>query len=95
MNRFFHSVVLAAALILSTAYTSQAMDLPSAATMTTQKFEFISSGNRLSGFIDAPAGGAARAMIVIIHGYGKTDVSPDARHITTYAAGSSSSGSPR
>lgn len=47
MNRFFHSVVLAAALILSTAYTSQAMDLPSAATMTTQKFEFISSGNRL------------------------------------------------
>lgn len=42
--------------------------------MTTQKFEFVSNGNRLSGFIDVPAGGAARAMIAIIHGYGKTDV---------------------
>jgi len=42
--------------------------------MTTQKFEFVSNGNRLSGFVDVPANGAARAMIVIIHGYGKTNV---------------------
>ena len=47
---------------------------PASATMTTQKFEFVSNGNRLSGFVDLPVGGAARAMIVIIHGYGKTDV---------------------
>ena len=47
---------------------------PTSATMTTQKFEFVSNGNRLSGFADLPVGGAARAMIVIIHGYGKTDV---------------------
>ena len=80
MNCFFHSVALAAAFTLSTASTSQAMDLPSAATMTTQKFEFISGGNRLSGFIDAPAG-APRAMIVIIHGYRVTDVS---RHTSYY-----------
>ena len=73
MNRVFHSVVLAAALFLSTACTSQAHQ-PSFATMTTQRFEFISSGNRLSGFVDVPADGAARAMIVIIHGYGKSDV---------------------
>jgi hypothetical protein len=74
MNRAFHSVALAAALFLSTAFTSPATHEPSAATMTTQRFEFVSNGNRLSGFVDVPAGGAARAMIVIIHGYGKTDV---------------------
>jgi alpha-beta hydrolase superfamily lysophospholipase len=74
MNRAFHSVALAAALFLSTAFTSSATHQPSAATMTTQRFEFVSNGNRLSGFVDVPAGGAARAMIVIIHGYGKTDV---------------------
>jgi alpha-beta hydrolase superfamily lysophospholipase len=74
MNRAFHSVVLAAALFLSTAFTSPATGQPSAPTMTTQRFEFVSNGNRLSGFVDVPAGGAARAMIVIIHGYGKTDV---------------------
>jgi hypothetical protein len=42
--------------------------------MTTQRFEFLSNGNRLSGTVDVPSGGAARAMIVIIHGYVKTDV---------------------
>jgi pimeloyl-ACP methyl ester carboxylesterase len=74
MKRVFHSVVLAAALLLITARTSEAMLQPSAAIMTTQEFEFVSNGNRLSGFVDVPASGAARAMIVIIHGYGKTDV---------------------
>jgi len=74
MNRTFHSVALAAALFLSTAFTSPATRQPSAATMTTQRFEFASNGNQLSGFVDVPAGGAARAMIVIIHGYGETDV---------------------
>ena len=67
-------VELAAALLLSTACTAQSMQQPSVATMTTQRFEFVSNGNRLSGFVDVPAGGPARAMIVIIHGYGKTDV---------------------
>ena len=74
MNRIFHSVVLAAALLLCNARTAQAMQQPSAAAMTTQSFEFVSNGNRLSGFLDVPAGGVTRAMIVIIHGYGKTDV---------------------
>jgi hypothetical protein len=59
MNRAFHSVALAAALFLSTAFTSPATHQPSAATMTTQKFEFVSNGNGLSGFVDLPAGGAA------------------------------------
>ncbi len=45
-----------------------------AAPMNTQRFEFVSDGNRLSGFVDVPADGAARAMIVIVHGYGETDV---------------------
>jgi hypothetical protein len=74
MNRIFHSVVLAAAFLLFRVGTSPAMDQAPAATMTTQRFEFVSNGNRLSGFVDVPAGGTARAMIVIIHGYGKTDV---------------------
>jgi pimeloyl-ACP methyl ester carboxylesterase len=61
-------------LITSLAERAPATHHPSAATMTTQRFEFISNGDRLSGFVDVPAGGAPRAMILIIHGYGKTDV---------------------
>ena len=74
MNRAFHSPALAAALFLFTACMSPATGQSSAATMTTQKFGFVSNGNRLSGLVDVPAGGAAQAMIVIIHGYGKTDI---------------------
>ena len=44
------------------------------AAMTTQKFEFASNGHKLSGFVDVPAGGTARGMLLIIPGYGKTDV---------------------
>jgi hypothetical protein len=69
MKHVFHSVVL-----LLAALCMSAADQPTSATMTTQKFEFVSNGNRLSGFVDLPAGGAARAMIVIIHGYDRTDV---------------------
>lgn len=46
----------------------------SPAAMKTQDFAFVSVGNRLSGFIDLPADGAPHAVIVIIHGYGETDV---------------------
>lgn len=42
--------------------------------MNTQAFKFTSDGQRLSGFIDVPANEPAQAMIVIIPGYGKTDV---------------------
>ncbi len=73
-HRAFHSVALTAALFLSTAFQLPTTFRLSAAAMTTQRFEFLSNGNSLSGFVDVPAGGAARAMIVIIHGYGKTDV---------------------
>lgn len=45
-----------------------------AASMATQPFEFMSDGHRLSGFVDAPTTGKARAMLLIIPGYGKTDV---------------------
>jgi pimeloyl-ACP methyl ester carboxylesterase len=74
MSRVFHSVVLAAALLFSTTWMSTAAHQPPAATTTTQRFDFVSNGNRLSGFVDVPAGGVARATIVIVHGYGKTDV---------------------
>jgi pimeloyl-ACP methyl ester carboxylesterase len=44
------------------------------AVMTTQPFEFISGDNRLSGFLDVPVDRDAKATVIIIHGYGKTDV---------------------
>jgi len=44
------------------------------AAMNTQRFEFVSAGNRLSGFVDTPADGAAKALVIIIQGYGETDV---------------------
>jgi pimeloyl-ACP methyl ester carboxylesterase len=73
MNRVLYSAAVAATLFLSAVCASSVAQQPSAS-MTTQKFEVVSNGNRLAGFVDIPTGGAARAMIVIIHGYGKTDV---------------------
>jgi hypothetical protein len=72
MNRIFH-FMLAGALLLLAAWASPAEAVP-AAVMQTQRFEFVSNGNRLSGFIDVPASGVAQALIVIVHGYGETDV---------------------
>ena len=45
-----------------------------AAGMKTQNFEFVSAGKHLSGFVDLPADGTARATILIVPGYGRTDV---------------------
>lgn len=61
---------------LSMAYaqSSLATSATSVATMNTRRFDFVSAGVRLSGFVDTPAAGAAQALIVILHGYGKTDV---------------------
>lgn len=42
--------------------------------MRTSRFAFVSNGKRLVGFLDSPRQRAARAMIVIVHGYGQTDV---------------------
>jgi pimeloyl-ACP methyl ester carboxylesterase len=47
---------------------------PPPTTMNTQNFEFVSAGNRLSGFVDVPADGNAHAMLAIIQGYGESDV---------------------
>lgn len=72
MKRRSLLAMLAAAPMLA----SRAVAAPAAAetAMTTQRFEFVSDGKRLSGFIDVPPGGAARATIMIIPGYGRTDV---------------------
>ena len=72
MNRIFHPAVIGAVLFLSATCTFAGMNQSSP--MTTTTFEFVSHGHRLSGFADMPASGTAQAMIVIIHGYGKTDV---------------------
>jgi pimeloyl-ACP methyl ester carboxylesterase len=42
--------------------------------MTTHPFSFVSEGRRLSGLVDVPAKGAVRATVIIVHGYGATDV---------------------
>jgi len=42
-------------LITGLAGHAPAAHQPSATTMTTQRFEFVSNGNRLSGFVDVPA----------------------------------------
>jgi alpha-beta hydrolase superfamily lysophospholipase len=44
------------------------------ARMTTQRFAFVSAGRRLVGLYDTPADGAARGLVVILHGYGATDI---------------------
>ena len=73
MKRLFNASLLAVTTLVGTAILATAQQ-PAAAKMTTQKFAFVSNGNQLSGFIDVPGGETARAMIVIIHGYGRTDV---------------------
>ena len=45
-----------------------------AAPMTTETFEFVADGNVLRGVIDLPAGRAPRAVLLFVHGYGRTDV---------------------
>lgn len=68
MNRFVGWVF--ASLLLAVFWSNPA----AAGDMKTERFEFVSDGKRLSGFIDTPAKGPVRATIVIVHGYGKTDV---------------------
>jgi uncharacterized protein len=45
-----------------------------AAPMKTETFEFVADGNVLRGVIDLPAGRAPRAVLLFVHGYGRTDV---------------------
>ncbi|MEN7342984.1 MAG: CocE/NonD family hydrolase [Pseudomonadota bacterium] len=40
----------------------------------TVDFEFESSGRRLSGIFDVPPGDTTKALIIIVHSYGETDV---------------------
>lgn len=45
-----------------------------AAAMRTEPFEFVADGNTLRGVVDRPAEGAPRAVVLFVHGYGRTDV---------------------
>jgi pimeloyl-ACP methyl ester carboxylesterase len=45
-----------------------------AAPMNTEPFEFVADGKVLRGLIDRPAAGAPRAVLLFVHGYGRTDV---------------------
>jgi hypothetical protein len=45
-----------------------------AAPMKTEPFEFVADGNILRGVVDLPAGRAPRAVLLFVHGYGRTDV---------------------
>ena len=42
--------------------------------MRTEPFEFVADGNVLRGVIDLPSGRAPRAVLLFVHGYGRTDV---------------------
>jgi uncharacterized protein len=44
------------------------------APMKTEKFEFVVDGNVLRGVVDRPADHAPRAVLLFVHGYGRTDV---------------------
>lgn len=41
---------------------------------TTERFYFVSDGNRLSGLLDTPIDAEPTATIVLVHGYGSTNV---------------------
>jgi pimeloyl-ACP methyl ester carboxylesterase len=45
-----------------------------AASMKTEPFEFVADGTVLRGVIDLPAGRPPRAVLLFVHGYGRTDV---------------------
>ena len=42
--------------------------------MKTEPFEFVADGTVLRGVVDRPAGREPRAVLVFVHGYGRTDV---------------------
>jgi pimeloyl-ACP methyl ester carboxylesterase len=42
--------------------------------MKTEPFEFVADGNRLRGLVDLPDGGPPQAVLLFVHGYGRTDV---------------------
>jgi pimeloyl-ACP methyl ester carboxylesterase len=60
-------------LLLSSFYCTSAAAAGSKP-MAITDFEFVSAGKKLSGVLDQPANGKARALVVFVHGYGKTDV---------------------
>ena len=59
-------------LALLAAVPVRAADEPAA--MVTADFAFVSGGRTLSGVLDQPAAGPARALVIFVHGYGPTDV---------------------
>ncbi|TCS83914.1 hypothetical protein EDD80_1255 [Anseongella ginsenosidimutans] len=52
-----------------------------ASAMVTTDFEFTSGNKKLSGIIDQPAKGDARALILFVHGSGLTDIRRENRYI--------------
>lgn len=65
---------LAWAVLLFTLFAVPVRAADEPAPMITTDFEFVSAGRRLSGVLDQPASGPARALVVFVHGYGPTDV---------------------
>jgi hypothetical protein len=71
LSRLLRPVLAAAGLVAALGCSAAAED---AFPMTTRDFAFVSAGITLSGVIDQPTGGMARALVVFVHGYGPTDV---------------------
>ncbi|MEP1423091.1 MAG: alpha/beta fold hydrolase [Erythrobacter sp.] len=47
---------------------------PVLASSESNPITFAADGNKLSGLLDVPANGEAHALVIIVHGYGKTNV---------------------
>lgn len=52
----------------------------SSAQIATGDFEFVSGGRKLSGIVDQPVQGPARALVVFVHGSGGTDIRRENRY---------------
>ena len=67
---------LAAPLVLlsTVSLPSAAAQLAQGAPIRTEEFAFEAEGHRLVGLLDRPASREAGATIVLVHGYGKTNV---------------------
>jgi len=72
--RLRHSAILFVIAFLACCASPPPAASPPAAPTHTARFDFTSNGNRLSGLFDTPASEEVRGLIVIIHGYGETDV---------------------
>lgn len=73
-NRILHSVTISVVMLCCSWCNGKTF------LRVTSDFEFVSGDNILSGIIDQPAGGKAKALIILVHGSGATDIRRENRY---------------